>query len=1167
VTEERLAAPPTAAIRDEVLALIAGELLGPAGGPEEEIEEPRVLERYVLGTLAPRHVPVKPGHVDSLAVEGNAATEEGDTEPGDAAAPTMFPSALGMTFSVDADVTELTIATDWARYRRQPRQGDMPEGRSANVWRRYPVTAALRIPLTEGEIAPLQLVEEQPRVVIRGRVRSVDDEWLVSLFLVNDQRQPERNRDEAWLFQVKLAVEDPQGRDVFVRRPAVGGVEFGDADEDERRILEMLYRYEVEFAVGHGVGVHAEMSESDPRRARRIVTRTMPSFDVPRTDPPSVAEVPELADVTLDMMELSEATRDTVRAMLEPLVVGYRGWVEQQRARIADPKARLIGFEDAAGSALTACESAATRIEYGVGLLASDSLALDAFRFANRVMWLQRVRSLAAADRRRDPKLGIDGAIAARDVPASRTWRPFQLAFILLNLPSLVDPKHLERGPGNAGLVDLLWFPTGGGKTEAYLGLVAFCMAIRRLQGTVAGRDGGAGVAAIMRYTLRLLTIQQFQRAAALIAACEVLRRERVDTGDESLGTEPFRVGLWVGRGATPNATDDADTWVKQKRGAAFAGGQSGSPAQLTACPWCGSDIDPAKHIKVDMTVRRTYLFCGDKYGACPFTEKQAPEEGLPVLVVDEEIYRHPPALLISTVDKFAQMPWRGPITSLFGRVTRRCPRHGYRSADMDWDADSHPAREEHPAVKTEDCSPLRPPDLIIQDELHLIAGPLGSMVGLYETAVDRLATWTVDGQDVRPKVIASTATVRRAGFQAYQLFWRRLEVFPPPGLDAKDSFWARQREPSDEVPGRRYVGICAQGRQFKSVLIRVFVAQMAAAQTLYEKYGKAVDPYMTVVGYFNSLKDLGGMRRHIEDDVTSRLGRMDLHGLARRQRPFIEELTSRRSSSEIPKILDRVGVSFDPALENYPIDVLLATNMISVGIDVPRLGAMIVAGQPKATAEYIQATSRVGRETDRPGLIFTVYGWARPRDLSHYERFEHYHATFYRQVEALSVTPFADRARDRALTGMLVSLLRQSDMEWNPETAAGEVDVHASITDDVAAYLKARCADLASDSKAVTEIEQEIERVLSQWELEQRVPGRKLAYRSRKDGVTQGLLRSPEVGEWQTFTTPTSLRNVEPGVNLLLLQDRLGDHDLPAFEFPAPADDEGELEDEEELA
>jgi hypothetical protein len=879
-----------------------------------------------------------------------------------------------------------------------------------------------------------------------------------------------------------------------------------------------------------------------------------------------VEEVPELADLTLDMKELGEATTDTVRAMLEPLIVGYRSWIEQQRERIADPAARLNGFEDAAGSALAACELAMGRIGDGVELLASDAQALDAFRFANRAMWLQRVRSLAAADSRRDPKLGIGDAIAARDVPASRTWRPFQLAFILLNLPSLVDPKHPERGPGNDGLVDLLWFPTGGGKTEAYLGLVAFSMAIRRLQGTIAGRDGGAGVAAIMRYTLRLLTIQQFQRAAALIAACEVLRREQIDAGDQSLGTEPFRVGLWVGQRATPNSTEDADAWVKQAKGAAFAGGQSGSPAQLTACPWCGSDVDPTKHIKVDMTVRRTYLFCGDKYGACQFTEKQAPEEGLPVLVVDEEIYRHPPALLIGTVDKFAQMPWRGPIAGLFGRVTRRCPRHGYRSADMDWDADSHPAREGHPAVKTEDCPPLRPPDLIIQDELHLIAGPLGSMVGLYETAVDRLATWTVDGQEVRPKVIASTATVRRAGFQAYQLFWRRLEVFPPPGLDARDSFWARQREPSDDLPGRRYVGICAQGRQFKSVLIRVFVAQMAAAQTLYKKYGKAVDPYMTIVGYFNSLKDLGGMRRHIEDDVTSRLGRMDLHGLARRQRPFIEELTSRRSSSEIPKILDHVGVSFDPALEkNYPIDVLLATNMISVGIDVPRLGAMIVAGQPKATAEYIQATSRVGRETDRPGLIFTVYGWARPRDLSHYERFEHYHATFYRQVEALSVTPFADRARDRALTGMLVSLLRQLDMEWNPETAAGEVDVHASITDEVAAYLKARCADLASDSKAVTEIEQEIERVLSQWELEQRVPGRKLAYRSRKDGVTQGLLRSPEVGEWQTFTTPTSLRNVEPGVNLLLLQDRLGDHDLPAYEFPTPADDDVELEDEEE--
>lgn len=376
-------------------------------------------------------------------------------------------------------------------------------------------------------------------------------------------------------------------------------------------------------------------------------------------------------------------------------------------------------------------------------------------------------------------------------------------------------------------------------------------------------------------------------------------------------------------------------------------------------------------------------------------------------------------------IDKFAQLPWRGPVQTLFGRVTGRCERHGFRSPDLE-DADSHPKRGSFPAAKTVIVGPLRPPDLIIQDELHLIAGPLGTMVGLYETVIDELCAWSIDGADVRPKVVASTATVRRAPHQVHALFWRRLETFPPPVIDARDSFFAIQRAPNEKAPARRYVGICANGREFKNTLIRVYVAAMAAAQELFQKYGDAADPWMTLVGYFNSLKDLGGMRRNVDDDVSSRLGRIDRRGLSRRQRPIVEELTSRRGSADIPRVLELLNASFRKGRSKddpVPIDVLLATNMISVGIDVPRIGLMVVAGQPKATAEYIQATSRIGRDPRGPGLVLTIYGWARPRDLSHYERFEHYHATFYRFVEALSVTPFAPRARDRGLTALLVSL------------------------------------------------------------------------------------------------------------------------------------------------
>ncbi len=491
-----------------------------------------------------------------------------------------------------------------------------------------------------------------------------------------------------------------------------------------------------------------------------------------------------------------------------------------------------------------------------------------------------------------------------------------------------------------------------------------------------------------MRYTLRLLTLQQFQRATALICACEAIRRD----DEDKWGKEPFRIGLWVGERSTPNYTDQSEEFVKQIRGQ-HQQYRGGSPHQLTNCPWCGTRIEPGKHIQVTSVEKgdgRTRIFCGDSLGRCLFSKG----EGLPVLVVDEEIYRRLPTLLIATVDKFAQMPWKGEVQMLFGQVNGLCERHGFRSPDLD-DKDSHKKTSALPAAKTLSHPLLRPPDLIIQDELHLISGPLGTLVGLYETAVDQLASWTVNGKLVRPKVVASTATIRQANAQVHNLFLRKVQVFPPQGLDIEDNFFSRQRQPSEAHPGRRYLGICAPGRRIKAALIRVYVASLSASQYLYETkgYGTKTDPWMTLVGYFNSLRELGGTRRLVDDDIRSRLVKMDQRGLAKRTRLLMDELTSRKDSTEIPDILDWMETTFDPAQEaenrarrknnqkvdkRDPLDVILATNMISVGVDVKRLGLMVACGQPKNTAEYIQATSRVGRTY--PGLVITIYNWARPK-------------------------------------------------------------------------------------------------------------------------------------------------------------------------------------------
>jgi hypothetical protein len=411
----------------------------------------------------------------------------------------------------------------------------------------------------------------------------------------------------------------------------------------------------------------------------------------------------------------------------------------------------------------------------------------------------------------------------------------------LLNLPDLVDLHGDSRSHPTEAVADLLWFPTGGGKTEAYLGLTAFTLALRRLQGVVAGRSGEEGVAVLMRYTLRLLTLQQFQRAAALVCACERLRQQALEGGDPRWGREPFRLGLWVGARTTPNKTRDSANAVKQLRGNdSYQALRTGTPLQLASCPWCGHALEPGRDIEVETYEGgrcRTLVYCGDRLGRCPFSRRQSKGEGLPVLVVDEEIYRRLPALLIATVDKFAQMPWQGPTSMLFGLVDGHCPRHGFTSPDLE-DAGSHPKREGLEAVRRQDRGALRPPDLIIQDELHLISGPLGTLVGLYETAVDELCTWEVDGRPVRPKVIASTATIRRAETQIRNLYCRRAEVFPPAGLEVEDNFFSRQRPATPEEPGRRYLGICAPGIRVKTALIRVYVAFMAAAQLQFERYG-----------------------------------------------------------------------------------------------------------------------------------------------------------------------------------------------------------------------------------------------------------------------------------------------------------------------------------------
>ncbi len=1189
-------------VRELLQLAVNDDLLGPANGPNEHIVDMGVRDRYLVGKLAPVNT-VTTGITDSE----NDATEDqihtgyddqgefhsatGKADPESDASDekdsinnqSLVPTSFGLTFCVDSEVKAIEVDLRWGRYERlhehaytkkiKKKKVDEEGNESfeeievkARVWQRIPCGGIIVLELKEGVVSRQSPDKEQPQVCIQGSIRgkSQKGDRLITLFLRNTQEEPDTNRDVAWVFQPEIIVRATTNSNhpaIFRKRPILDS----DLNDPERKSLEMIYRKEVEYAVGHGVSVHASVSDNSSDQATEIRSVVIPQYEMPVTETPGLNEEdrPAMKKMVmkgyLDMTVLAEMDKDPLIETLFILTQDYADWITEQGSRV---DSELANYSEQAEKALGQCTHILQRLNEGIETLANNEIALSAFRFANQAMAQQRIHSIYSLLRRRGEKSKLNDI----DVPKNRSWRPFQLAFVLLSIPALADPEHRDRTNDVDADADLLWFPTGGGKTEAYLGVAAFTMAIRRLQGDLGGYDSGRGLAVIMRYTLRLLTLQQFQRGTALICAMEVLRRTNLAAGDASLGEEPFTIGLWVGERVTPNTTQKSHEAIELIRNPNKYSAGASSPAQLTSCPWCGSEIEAGRDIEVNRDIGQTSIYCGDKKGRCEFSRGKSSQlkvSGIPAVVVDEEIYRRPPSMMIATVDKFAMMAWRGEVKNLFGIASQECSRHGLLWSDAPCTG-NHPASKGQAKSSVQSISPIRPPDLIIQDEFHLISGPLGTMVGLYETAVDELSTWQFNDKPIKPKIIASTATVRKADEQVKNVFMRKVSVFPPHGLDIEDNFFSIQR-PIDKKAGRRYLGICSPGSSRPAMLIRVYTAYLTAAQALFNRFGEVADPYLTTVGYFNSLRELGGMKRLAEDDVQTRSYRVKMSmverpGLAQRsvRSSGIRELTSRVSSQDIPKYLDQLELKFSPVYnkntrqfeqkkwqegEDMPIDIVLATNMLSVGVDVNRLGLMVVNGQPKGTAEYIQATSRVGRQF--PGLVCTVLTWARPRDLSHYETFEHYHATFYKHVEAQSVTPFSPRAIDRGLTGTMLSILRLKHGDFNQNIGADELD---DITRIEAVSTKQNIVDrtfkVTGLNSRKDQANHAIQKRYQEWIGEVNRGGRTMGYEKKGKGkdTMVALLNKPGICAWNNFTVPMSMREVEPGVRLIMNIERLSE-------------------------
>ncbi|MFJ4617852.1 helicase-related protein [Streptomyces sp. NPDC088812] len=1060
-------------VRDEeLLAGLRRELLGPAEDArpddrDEVLTQDAPIDRYLTGVLYPR--PADEGAEERKKEE--AAEQEGldeapllardDVEESGTAqdlgrAGDRRPSSMGLTFAVDPTISDtIVVSARAAVYEPTDADGDPVEPRRAEArttsdqqehWRRRELALPdqeIDVTTPAGDERYSLLEGVALRVTVRRRDPATGT-VTVTVTLVNEHRVGKWDLQDAFsLFQCGLTVRAADGSTAFVERPAPHS-----AHDPEIATSRLLHRHAPTFSVGHGCSAEWDwapppigMTDTVPAAVAEVRSQFVPTVEVLLTD-----SNPEIDDRALSMLELAEKPDSDVLTALEELATGYERWIDRKAAE-ADA---LTGgrHEKAAREQVAACGEALGRIREGIDLLRTEPDLMRAFRLANRAMADQRARSV-----------WVKGGRVGSPDPTAGRWRPFQIAFVLLCLAGIHDPDHHDRETS-----DLLWFPTGGGKTEAYLGLIALTSFLRRIR---RGADGG-GVTVLMRYTLRLLTLQQFERAAVLLCAMEQMRRRTPELGDEE-----FSVGMWVGRSATPNTLAKADEKLGELRRSLDKRLAKENPVQLHSCPWCGTRLD-ARAYDVDEDAKRMYVRCPGT--GCDFAD------GLPVHLVDEAVYDARPTLVIATVDKFASMPWRPQTSALF---------------NLDTQGDDTP-----------------PPELVVQDELHLISGPLGSLTGLYETAVDALTG--------RPKVIASTATIRRAADQGLRLFAREVRQFPPAGLDARDS-WFAVETPRENKASRRYVGLLAPGTSQSTLLIRTYATLLHRAEQA-ETADEVRDAYWSLVGYFNSLRLLSAAELQVQDDVVAYLELLaDREQSEVRSVANYSELTSRVDASEIPTRLKGIEKKLP---DEDTVDVLLATNMIAVGVDVDRLGLMAVMGQPQTTAEYIQATSRVGRA--HPGLVAVMLNSARSRDRSHYENFQHFHSALYREVESTSVTPFSARALERGLHAVVVALARILIPAARPNDGAGDVE---SYEDDLRGRIKdvflARVRAVApEETDAVSEAFDEF----VDWWCDEADVHSGLLFEPRRGSRAPSLLKAydDESEETAAWSTLWSLRDVD---------------------------------------
>lgn len=1055
--------------RDLMQEIIRADLLGPmTGEPEEIIRVKYPTTYYIVGKLYPisKETQTVLSHDDAEELTeisnsddklidtkyGEQNNEDSNSDDEISGCNILNPSAMGITFAVKKETKKINVLLSYALYKStteeeaKKQNPDVEYYPTDSLWKRHPAEKKpFDFDLTQGKILrqPVEYNSNKIGELVLLRHNSGKNEQDITRYtlsfkntqIVNvmekngEKRKDPTDEAEKTIFQPHIEITVPGGHFVEVKRNLkLKKIKKEDTKKiiDDDLVMDLLYSKVKSYAQGHGCAVSwDDDGNEDKSKAKilRIKSEFLPEEQILQMRPVTSKDIKNFNDKILDTEYLKEATKNELAEGIENLCDVYQTWINEQRDKISEIEDKER-FEEVAKDNLELCEESLKRIRNSADIIMKDDDVYKAFKYANEAIneqnrhkeWISE-KEKAKNNKNPIPKI--------EDITKSFKWYPFQLAFILQELESIANTDSTDRN-----LVDLLWFPTGGGKTEAYLGLAAFTIFLRRLKHP----EDSKGVSVLTRYTYRLLTFQQFERTLRLICACEEIRKNNKKLGDERIS-----IGMWIGSSYTPNKFSgekgaylsiskqkSIQNEIKTNTSSSIDNDNSndgkGNPLQITKCPWCGAtisaknysfDSDKMVNLKTqkekELATRKMYIHCPNE--ECLFST----EDGIPAVVVDEQIYDETPTFVIATVDKFAQVPLKAESGTIFG----------YKP----------------------DGEKLLPPDLIIQDELHLLTGPLGTIIGIYEAGFKKLC----EHNEHYPKVISSTATVKNAHSQIKSLYGDKYSQFPAQGLDIKDSFFAKEST-QYEKPSRKYMGCMAVGTTPITMMVRVMAILYFASRYLSvcEENGEnkfesdVIDSFWTITGYFNTLRELGGAIIRVSDDVDARAEilcnkyrmkyRWDKDDTIKNP----VELTSRISSSEINKILRKIeDGKYENEFQNKAEDFLLATNMISVGVDIDRLGSMIVVGQPKMTAEYIQSTSRVGRKN--PGLVLTTYNQKKSRDRSHFEQFKQYHQSFYKFVEATSITPFSDRARDRALQTIYVMLCRYLIPELRPNNAPGE--------------------------------------------------------------------------------------------------------------------------------